>query len=153
MWLGFPQASLIFDRQKLLLLNPTLYIRPRPNIISRPKVFLVKESTRIKIILIASYFFSEIELATIDRRFSTLCDHFCLWNVKCLLGNTFRTILKEETISIDLVSTQKPEEPSIFPSNTLISPLISVTRISTLVNRSSTLWIFPSILVRTVSQE
>ncbi|TRT96963.1 MAG: hypothetical protein EWV58_13610 [Microcystis aeruginosa Ma_MB_F_20061100_S19] len=45
-------------------------IRPRPNIISRPKVFLVKESTRIKIILIASYFFSEIELATIDIHFS-----------------------------------------------------------------------------------
>ncbi|TRT75559.1 MAG: hypothetical protein EWV83_12850 [Microcystis sp. M_OC_Ca_00000000_S217Cul] len=44
--------------------------RPRTNIISRPKVFLVKESTRIKIILIASYFFSEIELATIDIRFS-----------------------------------------------------------------------------------
>ena len=32
--------------------------RPRPNIISRPKVFLDKEYTRIKIILIASYFFS-----------------------------------------------------------------------------------------------
>jgi hypothetical protein len=43
-----------------------LMIRPQPNIISRPKVFLVKESTRIKIILIASYFFSKIELATID---------------------------------------------------------------------------------------
>ncbi|MCZ8161926.1 MAG: hypothetical protein O9275_14530, partial [Microcystis sp. LE19-196.1B] len=45
-------------------------IRPQPNIISRPKVFLVKESTRIKIILIAAYFFSEIELATIDIHFS-----------------------------------------------------------------------------------
>ncbi len=78
---------------------------------SRLKVFLVKKSTQIKMILIALYFFSEIELATIDRRFSTLCDHFCLWNVKCLLGNTFMTILKEETISIDLVSTQKPENP------------------------------------------
>jgi len=40
--------------------------RPRPNIISRLKVFLVKKSIRIKIILIASYFFSKIELATID---------------------------------------------------------------------------------------
>ncbi len=45
---------------------PIILNRPRPNIISRPKVFLVKESTRIKIILITSYFFSEIELATID---------------------------------------------------------------------------------------
>ncbi len=44
--------------------------------------------------------------------FSTLCDNFCLCKVKCLLGKTFRTILKEETISIDLVSTQKPEEPN-----------------------------------------
>ncbi|MFM6404571.1 MAG: hypothetical protein ACKPGT_07905, partial [Microcystis sp.] len=44
--------------------------RPIHNIISRPKVSLVKESTRIKIILIASYFFSEIELATIDIHFS-----------------------------------------------------------------------------------
>ncbi len=43
--------------------------------------------------------------------FSTLCDNFCLCKVKCLLGKTFRTILKEETISIDLVYTQKPEEP------------------------------------------
>ncbi|TRT81491.1 MAG: hypothetical protein EWV82_12810 [Microcystis aeruginosa Ma_AC_P_19900807_S299] len=43
--------------------------------------------------------------------FSTLCDNFCLCKFKCLLGKTFRTILKEETISIDLVSTQKPEEP------------------------------------------
>ncbi|AKV68221.1 Mobile element protein [Microcystis panniformis FACHB-1757] len=40
-----------------------------------------------------------------------MCDNFCLCKVKCLLGKTFRTILKEETISIDLVSTQKPEEP------------------------------------------
>ncbi|MFN7198298.1 MAG: hypothetical protein ACK5UL_01440 [bacterium] len=40
--------------------------RPRPNIILRLKVFLAKESTQIKMILIASYFFSEIELATID---------------------------------------------------------------------------------------
>jgi len=47
-------------------------IRPRPNIISRLKVFLVKESTRIKIILIASYFFSKIELATIDIHYSFL---------------------------------------------------------------------------------
>jgi CRISPR-associated protein Csc3 len=45
-------------------------IRPLHNIISRPKVFLFKESTRIKIILIASYFFREIELATIDIHFS-----------------------------------------------------------------------------------
>jgi hypothetical protein len=45
-------------------------IRPRPNIISRPKVFLVKEYTRIKIILIASYFFSKIELARTDIHFS-----------------------------------------------------------------------------------
>ncbi|CCI14492.1 exported hypothetical protein [Microcystis aeruginosa PCC 9806] len=44
--------------------------RPRPNIISRPKVFLVKEYTRIKIILIASYFFSKIELATTYIHFS-----------------------------------------------------------------------------------
>ncbi|AKV71139.1 Mobile element protein [Microcystis panniformis FACHB-1757] len=40
-----------------------------------------------------------------------MCDNFCLCKVKCLLGKTFRTILKEETISIDLVYTQKPEEP------------------------------------------
>jgi len=40
--------------------------RPRPNIISRLKVFLVKKLTPIKIILIAPYFFVEIELATID---------------------------------------------------------------------------------------
>ncbi|AKV67592.1 Glycogen phosphorylase [Microcystis panniformis FACHB-1757] len=46
--------------------------------------------------------------------FSTLCDNFCLCKVKCLLGKTFRTILKEETISIDLVYTQKPEEPIVF---------------------------------------
>ncbi len=45
-------------------------IRPRPNIISRLKVILVKEHTQIKTILIASYFFSEIELATIDIHFS-----------------------------------------------------------------------------------
>ena len=45
------------------------------------------------------------------RLFSTLCDNFCLCKVKCLLGKTFRTTLKEETITIDLVSTQKPEEP------------------------------------------
>ena len=45
-------------------------VRPRPNIISRLKVFLVKESTRIKIILIASYFFNKIELATIDIHYS-----------------------------------------------------------------------------------
>ena len=44
--------------------------RPLHNIISRPKVFLVKEYTRIKIILIASYFFSKIELATTDIHFS-----------------------------------------------------------------------------------
>ena len=44
--------------------------RPRPNIISRLKVLLVKEHTQIKIILIASYFFSGIELATIDIHFS-----------------------------------------------------------------------------------
>ncbi|MFM7790475.1 MAG: hypothetical protein ACKO90_20875, partial [Microcystis panniformis] len=44
--------------------------RPRPNIISRLKVILVKEHTQIKIILIASYFFSEIELAKIDTHFS-----------------------------------------------------------------------------------
>ncbi|AKV70283.1 Mobile element protein [Microcystis panniformis FACHB-1757] len=42
-----------------------------------------------------------------------MCDNFCLSKVKCLLGKTFRTILKEETISIDLVYTQKPEEPRI----------------------------------------
>ncbi|CCI17914.1 hypothetical protein MICAF_3330012 [Microcystis aeruginosa PCC 9807] len=53
----------------------------------------------------------------IPRLFSTLCDNFCLCKVKCLLGKTFRTILKEETISIDLVYTQKPEEP--FPLNPL----------------------------------
>ena len=46
-----------------------------------------------------------------DGLFSNLCDNFCLCKVKCLLVRTFRTILKEETISIDLVSTQKPEEP------------------------------------------
>ncbi|TRT89617.1 MAG: hypothetical protein EWV66_09930 [Microcystis sp. M_OC_Ca_00000000_C217Col] len=34
-----------------------------------------------------------------------MCDNFCLCKVKCLLGKTFRTILKEETISIDLVYT------------------------------------------------
>ncbi|KAB0241806.1 hypothetical protein EZJ55_15825 [Microcystis aeruginosa EAWAG127a] len=45
-------------------------IRPLHNIISKLKVFLVKESTRIKIILIASYFFSKIELATIDKHYS-----------------------------------------------------------------------------------
>ena len=50
--------------------HPGNSIRPRPNIISRPKVFLVKEYTRIKIILIASYFFSKIELATTDIHFS-----------------------------------------------------------------------------------
>ena len=43
--------------------------RPRSNIISRLKVFLVKKSIRIKIILIASYFFSKIELETIDIHF------------------------------------------------------------------------------------
>jgi len=58
------------DVTKGQVLKGRLYIRPRPNIISRPKVFLVKESTRIKIILIASYFLSEIELATIDIHFS-----------------------------------------------------------------------------------
>jgi|NOAtaT_7_FD_contig_91_1073494_length_1040_multi_6_in_0_out_0_2 hypothetical protein len=50
-------------------------------------------------------------LNAVKPLFSTLCDNFCLCKVKCLLGKTFRTILKEETISIDLVSTQKPEEP------------------------------------------
>jgi hypothetical protein len=47
-----------------------IFIRHRPNIISRPKVSLVKEYNRIKMILIASYFFSKIELARIDIHFS-----------------------------------------------------------------------------------
>lgn len=46
--------------------KPIKLNRPLHNIILRPKVFLAKESTQIKMILIASYFFSEIELATID---------------------------------------------------------------------------------------
>ncbi len=50
----------------------------------------------------------------LSDNFSTLCDNFCLCKVKCLLGKTFRTILKEETISIDLVYTQKPEEPGLY---------------------------------------
>ncbi|TRV17307.1 MAG: hypothetical protein EWV40_19025 [Microcystis flos-aquae Mf_WU_F_19750830_S460] len=60
-------ASLIPLRHQSL---QYFYIRPLHNIISKPKVFLVKEYTRIKIILIASYFFSKIELATIDVHFS-----------------------------------------------------------------------------------
>ncbi len=51
-------------------INWTFTNRPLHNIISKLKVFLVKESTRIKIILIASYFFSKIELATIDTHYS-----------------------------------------------------------------------------------
>lgn len=47
-------------------MRQTKSIRHLHNIILRPKVFLAKESTQIKMILIASYFFSEIELATID---------------------------------------------------------------------------------------
>ncbi|CCI12991.1 hypothetical protein MICAE_1580028 [Microcystis aeruginosa PCC 9806] len=45
-------------------------IRPLHNIILRLKVFLVKKFAQIEMILIAPYFFSEIELATIDVHFS-----------------------------------------------------------------------------------
>jgi len=55
---------------QMVLTMIDVIIRPRPNIISRLKVLLVKEHTQIKIILIASYFFSGIELATIDIHFS-----------------------------------------------------------------------------------
>jgi hypothetical protein len=44
--------------------------RPRPNIILKLKVFIVKKFAQIKMILIAPYFFGEIELATIDVHFS-----------------------------------------------------------------------------------
>jgi hypothetical protein len=54
--------GIIFEK----ITNSLFLNRPRTNIILRPKVFLAKESTQIKMILIASYFFSEIELATID---------------------------------------------------------------------------------------
>jgi len=64
------RSSLIQRELGSLSLKTQTLIRPLHNIISRPKVFLFKESTRIKIILIASYFFREIELATIDIHFS-----------------------------------------------------------------------------------
>ncbi|CCI17754.1 hypothetical protein MICAF_3120001 [Microcystis aeruginosa PCC 9807] len=60
---GFLIATGVIEGACRYLIKDPMDIRPRPNIISRPKVFLVKESTRIKIILIASYFFSEIELS------------------------------------------------------------------------------------------
>ncbi|TRV50834.1 MAG: hypothetical protein EWV53_10400 [Microcystis panniformis Mp_MB_F_20051200_S9] len=43
--------------------------------------------------------------------FSTLCNNFCLWNCEMLIGQDFYGCFAEETISIDLVSTQKLEEP------------------------------------------
>ncbi len=58
------------DNSAFSIVGNQLQIRPLHNIISKLKVFLVKESTRIKIILIASYFFSKIELATIDTHYS-----------------------------------------------------------------------------------
>ncbi|TRT45635.1 MAG: hypothetical protein EWV85_19195 [Microcystis aeruginosa Ma_QC_C_20070703_M131] len=70
-----PPTSLIRSRIPLIFIRGNN--RPLPNIISRPKVFLVKKSTRIKIILIASYFFSGIELATIDTHSS----HRTIWVV------------------------------------------------------------------------
>jgi hypothetical protein len=45
-------------------------IRHLYNVISRLKIFLVKRFNQIKMILIAPYFFSKIELATIDIHFS-----------------------------------------------------------------------------------
>jgi hypothetical protein len=45
-------------------------MRIADNIILRLKVFLVKKFAQIEMILIAPYFFSEIELATIDVHFS-----------------------------------------------------------------------------------
>ncbi|AKV66330.1 hypothetical protein VL20_1149 [Microcystis panniformis FACHB-1757] len=69
--------------------------------------------------------FLSINIVTVNDfwLFSTLCDNFCLCKVKCLLGKTFRTILKEETISIDLVYTQKPEEPIFYSTSKLIRAL------------------------------
>ena len=43
--------------------------------------------------------------------FSTLCDNFCLWNREMFTEKDFWDYFSEETIIIDLVSTQKPEEP------------------------------------------
>ena len=54
------------DIGEFIVASPDICNRHLHNIILRPKVFLAKESTQIKMILIASYFFSEIELATID---------------------------------------------------------------------------------------
>ena len=50
-------------------------------------------------------------IITQSRLFSTLCDNFCLWNREILIRQDFYCYFAEETISIDLVSTQKPEEP------------------------------------------
>jgi len=43
--------------------------------------------------------------------FSTLCDNFCLWNREMLIGQDFQHYFDGYSISIDLVSTQKLEEP------------------------------------------
>ena len=43
--------------------------------------------------------------------FSTLCDNFCLWNREMFTEKDFWDYFSEETIIIDLISTQKPEEP------------------------------------------
>ena len=58
-------APLLIWVSSLLPIN-----RPLHNIILRLKVFLVKKFAQIEMILIAPYFFSEIELATIDVHFS-----------------------------------------------------------------------------------
>jgi hypothetical protein len=49
--------------------------------------------------------------------FSTLCDNFCLWNREMLTEKDFYDYFAEETISIGFVSTQKPEEPTLFSAN------------------------------------
>ncbi|TYT73002.1 hypothetical protein FXO09_00605 [Microcystis aeruginosa KLA2] len=40
-----------------------------------------------------------------------MSDNFCLWNREMLIGQDFQHYFDGYSISIDLVSTQKPEEP------------------------------------------
>jgi hypothetical protein len=48
------------------------------------------------------------------RLFSILSDNFCLWNREMLIGQDFQHYFDGYSISIDLVSTQKPEEPDFL---------------------------------------
>ncbi|TRV42739.1 MAG: hypothetical protein EWV53_22255 [Microcystis panniformis Mp_MB_F_20051200_S9] len=51
--------------------------------------------------------------------FSILSDNFCLWNREMLIGQDFQHYFDGYSISIDLVSTQKPEEPRFLVTDAI----------------------------------